>query len=56
MLNYSKALFVLIWTLSIANVEAQKPNVKFGSFTVYELKKYKKNKEVELLQTLKLRT
>lgn len=41
MLNYSKTLFVLIWTLSIANVEAQKPNVKFGSVEVDELKKTK---------------
>ncbi len=55
-LSYSKALIILIWTLSISNIEAQKPHVKFVSVTLDELKKYKKNKEVELLQTLKLRT
>jgi hypothetical protein len=39
-LSYSKALIILIWALSISNIEAQKLHVKFGSVTVDRLKKY----------------
>jgi hypothetical protein len=41
MLNYSKAVIVILLTLSTFSTKAQKPNVKFGSVTVDELKKSK---------------
>lgn len=41
MLNYPKAVIVILLTLFTFSTKAQKPNVKFGSVTVDELKKSK---------------
>lgn len=41
MLNYSKTVLVILLTICTFSTKAQKPNVKFGSVTVDELKKSK---------------
>ncbi|MCP9755410.1 DUF3857 domain-containing protein [Lacihabitans sp. CCS-44] len=41
MLNYPKALIVILLTLSSLTTKAQKPNVKFGSVSLDDLKKSK---------------